>query len=167
MESQKNPSYPPPPAASSSNAENPIVAVGRKVKSVLQGNQQRPSVRIVREPSYNGQPSYVPGYNGASSVQNYAPASQPHGTTYQSAQGEYDNSIQYDATDTNPQAYQVPTQANASTSRFGNWFGGRNKKVTGQQYAANEDCDAETVDLLDVMGMSKGNFYGRIELNFG
>jgi hypothetical protein len=53
---QPGPSQPPP---SSSTTKNPIVAVGRKVKSVL-NSHQRPSVRILREPSSLGEPRRVP-----------------------------------------------------------------------------------------------------------
>ena len=49
-------SQPPP---SSSKAENPVVALGQKVKAVL-STSQRPSVRILRGSSSTGEPRRVP-----------------------------------------------------------------------------------------------------------
>ncbi|KAF2228472.1 hypothetical protein EV356DRAFT_538066 [Viridothelium virens] len=45
----------PAPSNSASTTENPVIAVGRKVKSVL-STHQRPSVRIRREPASNNVP---------------------------------------------------------------------------------------------------------------
>jgi hypothetical protein len=52
----------PPPSSSATvlrSVQKPVVAVGRKVKSVL-STQQRPSVRILRETSPTRQPRHVP-----------------------------------------------------------------------------------------------------------
>lgn len=43
---------------SSSTTDNPVLAVGRKVKEILSSNQ--PSVRILREPLSAGHPRQVP-----------------------------------------------------------------------------------------------------------
>jgi hypothetical protein len=51
-----------PPSSSATvlrSVQKPVVAVGRKVKSVLT-TQQRPSVRILREPSSTREPRRVP-----------------------------------------------------------------------------------------------------------
>ncbi|KAI9687967.1 MAG: hypothetical protein M1822_002049 [Bathelium mastoideum] len=54
-----DPSADPAPPNSASTSANPVTAVGRKVKSVL-STHQRPSVRILREPSSNDVPSQTP-----------------------------------------------------------------------------------------------------------
>jgi hypothetical protein len=58
-----------PPLSSSAtvlrSVQKPVVAVGRKVKSVL-STQQRPSVRILREPSPTREPRRVPISKGIS-----------------------------------------------------------------------------------------------------
>jgi hypothetical protein len=58
----------PPPSSSATvlrSVQKPVVAVGRKVESVL-STQQRPSVRILREPSSTGEPGHVPVSKGIS-----------------------------------------------------------------------------------------------------
>lgn len=127
-----------PTASSSSSAtENPIVAVGRKVKSVL-STRQRPSVRILRGSSSAGG--------------SYAGKPSPHDEKAKQSMSRSgtDNSIASRFVD-------VGHRAGASIrSLFG-----RDEDDTDDDddVSFEHEYDADTVDLLDVMGKySKRSF---------
>ncbi|KUJ16453.1 uncharacterized protein LY89DRAFT_586667 [Mollisia scopiformis] len=111
----------PPPQPSSSTTENPIVAVGRKVKSIL-SSHQRPSVRILRESS----------------------STSPHRRSQ--AQPSAAHSTSYNA----PPIETSFGDAQDRTSARKRSFFGREKGFTDDNSYENE-YDQDTVDLLDVM----------------
>jgi hypothetical protein len=147
----QGPSQPPPPP---STTENPVVAVGRKVKSLL-SSHQRPSIRILRNSS---DPRSVPA------TQDFAekplPELPPRGNAQRS-----DSDAELAAQDA-AQAESSPTLSRQNTlaSRFA---GARNRagsvvqSIFGRGEISAEDdkpfeneneYDTSTVDLLDVMG---------------
>ena len=140
---QQGSSQPPP---SSLTTENPIVAVGRKVKSVL-SSHQRPSIRILRESSSTGEPRRAPASNGI--VEKPLPPLPPH----EKAQGPRGRA----ELDEHSAADEKHTFANGFTgirNRTGNAIRslfGREEDPTNDQYFEHE-YDTDTVDLLDVVG---------------
>ena len=117
---QPRSSQPPP----SSSTENPIVAVGRKVKSVLSTNQ-RPSVRILRGPPSTGEPRRMPPSNGI---------------------GEKSVLPSKENTSTN----RFAGARNRAGASFRSLFG-REETVTHDE--SFNEYDSDTVDLMDVIGM--------------
>lgn len=118
----------PAPAADtvsdSSTTENPIAAVGRKVKSVL-GTDQRPSVRIIRKP--------------ASIAHDHLPVSRDDAEKH---------------ADRNGGAATANHSTNAGHRFGGSmrsWFG---RTENSKEHDTNADeYDPDTVDLLDVVGL--------------
>jgi hypothetical protein len=153
---QPGSSQPPP---SSSTTANPVVAVGRKVKSIFSSHQQ-PSIRILREPSSTGAPRRPP--ISKDFAEKPLPPLPPRGNV-QGPESPPDLPTQ-DAVEW--EASHVPTRERTFSNRFAgartragsvvqSMFS-RNENVT-EHPECLEDCyDTETVDLLDVMGM-----YGR------
>jgi hypothetical protein len=131
----------PPPPPSTITTENPIVAVGRKVKSVL-SSHQRPSIRILRESSSAEQSLRAPASKDI--AEKSAPNLSPHGP---------DSPAEYSA-------------VNAKRNTFANRFADARKRTGVAMralFSREEDSiddesfeheyDPDTVDLLDVMGM--------------
>ncbi len=149
---QPGPSQPPP---SSSMTDNPVVAVGRKLKSVL-GSHQRPSVRIVRESSSTGEPRRVPVSRGI--AEKSAPHLSPHGR----AQGPESRAELAEYNASHAEAYPAPSKETTFANRLANARNragaiirslfGREENVTDDESFEHE-YDPDTVDLLDVMGM--------------
>jgi hypothetical protein len=133
---QPGPSQPPP---ASSTTENPIVAVGRKVKSILSTSQQ-PSIRILR-PS-NGEPSRMPFSKGIAEKLHL-----PHGNT----QGPGRRAELEESNVAHAEASRPPLKGKSFASRFRSLFG-REENNTDNEFFRDE-YDADTVDLLDVMGL--------------
>jgi hypothetical protein len=131
---QPGPSQPPP---SSSTTENPIVAVGRKVKSILSTSQQ-PSIRILR--SSNGEQNRLPFSKGITEKLHL-----PHGK----AQGPGRGAELEESNVAHAEASRPPPKGKPFASRFRSLFG---RKETDDEFFRDE-YDADTVDLLDVMGM--------------
>jgi hypothetical protein len=128
-------SQPPP---SSSTTENPIVAVGRKVKSVLT-TDQRPSVRILRESSSTGSTGIAKKFASHRSSHGKAPGPE--------SRAEFAAS---------------PSKETASANRFvdaRNRTGAAIRSIFGREGHNTDDgsyeneYDPDTVDLLDVVGM--------------
>jgi hypothetical protein len=139
-------SQPPP----SSSPTNPVVAIGRKVKSVLSTNQ-RPSVRLLRQPS-STQPRRAPVSQDF--AEKPLPELPPHPDT-QEAESLPDFSEHYA---TPAEASRVPSKGNASSNarnRAGSvarsLFRREDHVIDHKSY--EDEYDADTVDLLDVMGM--------------
>ena len=148
---QPGSSQPPP----SSTTENPVVAVGRKVKSVLSTNQ-RPSVRILRGPSSTGEPRRVPVSKGT--AEKLAPHLSPHGK----AQGPESRAELAEHNAAHAEAYRAPTKVNAFANRFAeaqNRAGAAIQSLFSREENFTDDesfeheYDPDTVDLLDVVGM--------------
>lgn len=125
-----------PPLPSSSTTHNPVVAVGRKLKSVL-GSHQRPSVRILRESSSTKRSQRVPSSKG----------NVEKSTAYQSSHGQVQR----------PGERAESVQQSAAP-RKDSTFGNRMRSMFRRDDESNEDesfereYDPDTVDLLDVMG---------------
>lgn len=144
---QPGSSQPPP---SNSTTENPIVAVGRKVKSVLTTNQ-RPSVRIRRGPSSTRDPRRV--LLSQNIAEKPLPQLPPRGNVPGPESRDYAS---------HSQAYRASTKENNFADRFTNARSrtgssirslfGREENSTDDESFENE-YDPDTVDLLDVMGM--------------
>jgi hypothetical protein len=149
---QPGPSQPPP---SSSTTENPVVAVGRKVKSVLSTRQQ-PSVRILREPTLTGEARRLP--IPKSIAKKLAPHLSPHGN----AQEPESRAELIEHHTAHAEAHRAPPGENSFASLFA---GSRNRagvairSLFGREESSTEDesfeheYDPDTVDLLDVVGM--------------
>lgn len=148
---QRGLSQPPP---SSSTTENPVVAVGRKVKSVL-STHQRPSVRILREPVSIGEPRLVPVSKGIAAK--LAPRLSPYGRA-QRPDSRVESAEQY-------AAHAEASRATSKESTFANHFAdARNRTVAAirslvsheedftNDESFEDEYDPDTVDLLDVVG---------------
>jgi hypothetical protein len=143
--SQPPPQHPPPPQLPATT-KNPVVAVGRKVKSVL-SSKQRPSVRILRGPSSNGEPR-----RGLKSLtEKLTP-----GSSHRGAAQEPETNTEL------PQHYPVPSKENTSANRFTGTLNragaglrsvfGREDDLTTENESWKNEYDSDTVDLLDVVG---------------
>jgi hypothetical protein len=131
------------PTPMSLTAENPVVAVGRKVKSAL-STQQRPSIRILRDSSQNHKARREPTPGVITEKKS------PHLSRTGNA------NISESPTD-----YPVPHKQNASANRFtdvGNRAGTairsffRREENNPDDGSVEREYDPDTVDLLDVMG---------------
>ena len=139
----------PPPPPPASTTDNPVVAAGRKVKSMLTSHQ-RPSVRIQR--------------GGGPATQDFAekplPALPPRG-------------IDSSTESVNREAAQADTSADLSRQNtFASRFAGvrtragstvqslfnRSSTHDDKPFENENEYDTSTVDLLDVMGMSANPF---------
>lgn len=127
---------------SPSTTENPIVAVGRKVKSVL-STHQRPTIRIYRDSTSNTESHKVPVTRDFS--EKPASASLPLGNAQQSREDIPEQSA--------PQAavHPLPSQGNAFINRFRSLFGRGEHSTAPESY--EHEYDPDMVDLLDVVGM--------------
>jgi hypothetical protein len=124
--------------------ENPVVAVGRKVKSVL-SSQQRPSVRIIRGTSSYGEPRCVPV------SKSIAEKVAPHLPSHAKAE-EPGSRVEYRAPlEENTFANRFADARNRAGAGIRSLFG-REDNVTDDAYFENE-YDSDTVDLLDIVGM--------------
>lgn len=141
------------PLPSTPESENPVVAVGRKVKSILTpGPRQQPSVRILRVPQQGNtrEPE-------AAAEKRVAP-----GGSQRPAQ--YGQTAKYDAA--YPEAHRAATRESTSSGRFSdarNRAGSVIRSVFNREEEPAEaahdtyrhDCyDPDTVDILDVVGKS-------------
>lgn len=153
----------PPPQ--SEPADNPIVAVGRKVKSVL-GTQQQPSVRIVREPakrrglpvpkgvadklaphlSQHGK-SHTPE-NRAELAEHYA----AHAESHRSGEGKEKENKKEQETEGRMSRVRTSIQS---------LFGAKGNDTEEQ---LQHEYDADTVDLLDVVGKYQSAHSGKTNL---
>jgi hypothetical protein len=141
----------PPP--SSSTTANPVVAVGRKVKSIF-SSQQQPSIRIRRESAATGQLRRPPV------SQDFAEKPLPQLPTAVTAQGPESqaglapyNDIPWEAPTTPKRERGFSNRLFAVRSRAESIFR-RPENVRDGNNESSEDCyNTETVDLLDVMGM--------------
>ncbi|KAI9701614.1 MAG: hypothetical protein M1820_006385 [Bogoriella megaspora] len=117
------------PPQSSSTTENPVVAVGRKVKSVL-STHQRPSVRILREPSSREVPRSVPIAEGTSD-NTAARATPSHAHSKENGNTNH------------------PSDAR---NRVGTAFQSLFNRDKGRTHteSSQDEYDPDTVDLLDV-----------------
>lgn len=132
----------PQSSPSSSTTENPIVAVGRKVKSVL-GTHQRPTIRIHRDSSSTAESRNVPATRDFS--EKHTSTSLPPGSTQQSRTGLSEQSA------TQAANQPLPPQGNAFTNRFRSLFGRGEYSTKPESY--EHEYDPDMVDLLDVVGM--------------
>lgn len=135
---QQDPSQPPP---SDSTTENPIAAVGRKVKSVLT-THQRPTIRIHRNHSSTPEPRKVsasPESSGEST-----PSALPQGSVQQGRGGLSQQST------TQAAIHPLPSEGNGFTNRFRTLFGRGEHSNDSESY--EHEYDPDMVDLLDVMG---------------
>ena len=112
------------PAADSSTTENPIVAVGRKVKSVL-STSQRPSVRIIRKPSSTSDRRLLVSKD----------ASEKNGA----------------GNGTATTGSHFVDARNRAGGLIRSWFGRAEEPYEEKSYA--DEYDPDTVDLLDVVGL--------------
>ncbi|KAM0125189.1 hypothetical protein ACHAP3_009936 [Botrytis cinerea] len=129
----------PQSSPSSSTTENPIVAVGRKVKSVLT-THQRPTIRIYRDSS-NAESRNVPSARDFSEKSTSTPL--PHGSTQQNRTGLSEQSV------TQAANHPLPSQGNAFTNRFRSLFGRGEYSKEPESY--EHEYDPDMVDLLDVV----------------
>ncbi|ESZ97791.1 hypothetical protein SBOR_1800 [Sclerotinia borealis F-4128] len=136
---QQGPSQPSP---ASSTTNNPIVAVGRKVKSVL-STQERPTIRIYRDSSSTPDPRNVPVTRDFS--EKPTSTSLPYGSTQQSRTGNSEQSA------TQAASQPLPSQGNAFTNRFRSLFCRHEHSTEPDSY--DHEYDPDMVDLLDVVGM--------------
>ncbi|KAF7865886.1 hypothetical protein EAF04_006051 [Stromatinia cepivora] len=125
---------------SSSTTENPIVAVGRKVKSVL-GTHQRPTIRIYRDSSSNAESRKAPSTRDFS--EKSTPGSSSPGSAQHSCAGPPEQSATGAATQ------PLPSQGNAFTNRFGSLFSRGEYSTQHESY--EHEYDPDMVDLLDVV----------------
>ncbi|KAH8590230.1 hypothetical protein B0O99DRAFT_521531 [Bisporella sp. PMI_857] len=121
------------PLPSSSTTDNPIVAVGRRVKSALRSHQ-RPSIRIRRKSPSSANLQSISA--SQSTAEKYQPHLPPHGQS----RGP------------NIHAEVVPasnqyTFASHFRSLFGHGEGATNDESHKYEY------DSDIVDILDVVGM--------------
>lgn len=150
---QPGSSQPPP---SSSTPANPVVAVGRKVKSIFSSHQQ-PSIRILRESSPTGGPRRAPASKDFAEKplpplppcgNAQGPESPPDLPAQDAVEWEASRTLTRERTFSNRFAGARDRAGSVVQSIFG-----RNENVT-EHPDSLEDCyDTETVDLLDVMGM--------------
>jgi hypothetical protein len=146
------PSQPLPPP---STTGNPVMAVGRKVKSIF-SSHQRPSIRILRNTS---EPGLVPA------TQDFAEKPLPPLPSRGNAHGS-ESSAEYAANDVAPGELALPlSRQNTFASRFAgarnragsivqSIFGrGENSGQDDKPFENENEYDTSTVDLLDVMGM--------------
>lgn len=129
------------PPLSSSTSENPVVAIGRKVKSVLTSHQ-RPSIRILRESSSIGEPRRAPASNGI--VEKSLPFL-PH----EKAQGPKSRT----ELNEHSAAHEKNTFAgirNRTGDAIRSLFGREEDPTNDQSF--EHEYDTDTVDLLDVVG---------------
>jgi hypothetical protein len=145
------PSQPPLPP---STTENPVVAVGRKVKSLL-SSHQRPSIRILRNSS-------VP--RPVLATQDFAEKPLPElppRENVQRSEGGAEFAAQDGAqTESSPTLSRQNTLANrfaGARNRAGSVvqsiFGrGENSAEDDKPFENENEYDTSTVDLLDVMG---------------
>lgn len=123
------------PAAGPAKAENPIVAVGRRVKSAL-SSQQEPSVQIQRSPRSLPQKSLTEKLHLSHRGSDNGP-----------------ERGQLDATDSDDVPPPVPPKDNANSSSKSFWSRfSKGDSVVDEKNAKQGNYDRETVDLLDVMG---------------
>lgn len=122
---QPTPSSQPPPP--SSTTENPVVAIGRKVKSAL-STQQQPSIRILRASSSTGESRPSPVSRGLAEkpLPELPPSNENASTNRFSGAGNH-----------------ASAAVRSLFSRGGN--------VTDDGFDKNE-YDTDTVDLMDVVG---------------
>lgn len=113
----------------SSTTTNPVVAVGRKVKSVL-STHQRPSVRILRERSSTGEPSpraELAEHHAAHEEVSRAPSK---GNSF---------------------ANRFADARNRAGAAIRSTFGKEENSTDDVSF--EHEYDSDTVDLLDVVGM--------------
>lgn len=122
------------PELTSSTTENPIIALGRKVKSVL-GTSQRPSVRIIRS----------------------APVSKGTGEKLASYHSTYGNTPNQSRSG-NSFASTLNRAGTSIRSLFSREDSSPNEETFKDEY------DPDTVDLLDVVGMYNLLSFERREL---
>jgi hypothetical protein len=141
------------PPVSFSTTENPVAAVGRKVKAVLSTYQQ-PSVRIIGETSNRGPARVHASEDVPAKVRSQ---SSPHGHTHQPPR--HANFVKQSVDHAN--GYSAAATQNAHVNRFANTrsrFGNTIGSIFGRQEKSHEnksyehEYDQDTVDLLDVMG---------------
>ncbi|KAB8291740.1 hypothetical protein EYC80_006535 [Monilinia laxa] len=128
--------------------ENPIVAVGRKVKSVL-STHQRPTIRIYRDSSSTAEPRKVPVTRDF--PEKSTSASLPPGNAQQSRAGISEQSA------TQAAAHPLPSQGNTFTNRFRSLFGLGEYSTEPESY--EHEYDPDMVDLLDVVGINIYTLY--------
>jgi hypothetical protein len=141
---QPGSSQPPPTSSMTDNPVEAVVAVGRRVKSALSSHQQ-PSVRIRRE-TFLGERHRVPVLG--SIAEQLVPHRPAHGNA-QAAEL--------------PQHHAAPAKENTFANRLagaGNRAGASVRSLFGHEKPSTEngpleydEYDADTVDLLDVVGM--------------
>jgi hypothetical protein len=120
----------------SSTPDNLVATVGRKVRSALASTRQQSSVRIQRGYSSTGEPYREPVFVPIADEENLHSTLPHHGAA-------------------NSQAYvalpgENPNRFGRARAAINSLFGNRN--VTGLE-SVDDECDPETVDLLDVVGM--------------
>lgn len=141
------------PPAEESTTDNPVVAVGRKVKSVL-STHQRPSVRILRGKS-TGTHRRMPV--SKATAEKLKPHLKHHARAH-GPEGREELAEHY--------APHAEAHDNASTGNRFSRIGSSIRSIFGDdKHEANHDgayedeFDADTVDLLDVVGMQLEHLY--------
>jgi hypothetical protein len=115
------------PSSPSPTTENPVVAVGRKLKADLR-KHQRPTIRIYRDSSSNDKL-----------------AASPRGTAQQIHTGQHGDSA------TQPAAHSLPSNNNSFSNRIRSLFGSSEASTNDEPHS--HEYDHDMVDLLDVVGM--------------
>jgi hypothetical protein len=121
--------------SSTSTTENPIVAVGRKVKSALSSSSNQPSIRIFRSSSSHGKSYRLPTTEGNSEKRD---ATRPH------TQADFTHNS--DALPKDHGKKEKSSFADRCRALF------RHGDSDKHESYENE-YDTDTVDLLDVVGM--------------
>ncbi|RDW80259.1 hypothetical protein BP6252_04897 [Coleophoma cylindrospora] len=137
------------PVPAPATTENPVVAVGRKVKAAL-STHQRPSVRILREPSSPRRGPSSQGVAEKSASSNLPSQGNSHEPQSNARLGEHD------AAQAN--ASSAPSNPNPSGNRLADArtrAGAAMRSMFGREETESDDesfeheYDTETVDLLD------------------
>lgn len=137
---QSGPSQPPP---AESTTENPIVAVGRKVKSVL-GSHQQPSVRIQRGPSTGKSRRVAASKGDAEKYGSHGRAQGPESRADLAGQSAAHAGTTSSRENTSANRFSGPQ------NRIRSWFS--RKEDSTEDESIEHEYDPDTVDLLDVMG---------------
>ena len=138
------------PQSSPSATGNPVVAVGRKVKSIF-SSHQRPSIRILRRPASHSTEKLQGGPVSTDFAEKPLPPLPPR---------ENAPSASTEPT-TLPESSRTRSRGNTIADRFANarsravssvqsLFG--HGSVTNDHGPPDQEYDTETVDLLDVVG---------------
>lgn len=132
-------------------AENPVVAIGRKVKAALSSHQQ-PSVRIMRDSPTSSTKQHrlhVPKFGHHTSPPQHANASQnrPDAIDHQPSHANASPSQPDQAAPAGRLAGARNSVGGAFQSLFSRGDSHSNEKSQEHEY------DSDTVDLLDVVGM--------------